>query len=497
MNILKKFKTLFDPIDLTQGNIWKKFIPFLIPIILSMIFQQIYSLTDSIIVGKTLSENEIAGVNDAIPMSYLVLNFTIGCTAGFSVVIAKAIGAKNDRLTRQSLMVQTVLAILVSIIMTVIAYFMVDLMLKWVKIYPSKTDPNMQEIYESARTYLVIMFVFGMIANMMYNLIVSVLRALGDSFVPFLILVVSTGLNIGMDLLFIKVFYWGVSGSAYATVMSQALAAIFAYIYIFVRYKQLRLHKEDFVWNPHFVWEHLKLGLPLGFQWSILYVGVVIMQAAVIPFDVLPSGQIVSGNPAQVGYGVANKLSGFLSTFFNAIGAGILSFVSQNAGAKEYDRIREGTKNAALLTIGVALAMMGLGFLLTINGAYQKIFLSSDKITEDTLKYGNAYLYVALPFYIPLGFIILGRNFMQAVEKPLFPLISGITELIARTLICLFLPELFNHGPINSEANMLSYCSVMSADSITWILSSLAVMIPTLVYLKKYCSKNSPKTILQ
>lgn len=490
MNIISRIKKMFDPVDLTKGNILKIIIPFLIPIVLSTLFQQLYSLTDTVIVGKTLNQNEIAGVNDVVSMAGLVLNFSIGCTAGFSVIMSRAIGAKDAERTRKSLFVQIMLSVVVSVVLTAVSFSMIDTMLSWIKIYPSVSDPNMQEIYESARTYLRVIFLFGILSQMMYNLFTSILRGLGDSFIPFLFLIASTLLNVGLDLLFIIVFKWGVRGSAVATVLSQAIAAIIAFAYMQIRYKQLRFHKEDMHVEFRFILQHLKLGIPLGFQWSILYIGIVIMQAAVIPFDVDAAGIVVPGNPAQVGYGVANKLGGFLMTFFTAIGNGLLSFASQNDGAKEYKRTKDGFRIMTIMTIIVAFAMMLLGYLLMINGAYQHIFLAKDKISADSIKFGNLYLHTVLPFYIPLGLIYIGRNFMQAVEKPMWPLMSGIVELICRTIICLFLPALINGGAINATASMASYVTVCLADPITWIFSCLTVIIPSFVFLKRLPKEN-------
>ena len=485
INILRKFKKLFDPIDLTKGDIRKVFTLFLIPIILSLIFQQVYSLTDTIIVGKNLSANEIAGVNDAVPIACMVLNFSIGCTAGFSLVLSRSIGEKNLSKARKSVFVQLILAIFFSIILTLVAYFTLDLLLAWVKITPSETNESMQAIYTAAKDYLVIIFIGGIISQMLYNMVGAMLRALGDSFTPFLFLVFSCILNIGLDILFIVPLQMGVKGSAWATVLSQALAALGAFIYAFIRYKELRFRKEDLKTPFSFIYEHIRLGVPLGFQWSILFIGVVIMSAAVIPFDMIDSSNMVVGNPAQVGYGVANKLSGILMGFFSAVGTALLSFISQNKGAKEYDRIRKGFAFSFRLSIVLSLFCTAIGFLLTINGAYQYIFLSKESISAASIKYGNSYLYVALPFYIPLSFIYIGRNTVQALEKPLFPFFSGVVELLARTIVCLFLPSLINHGPIDSYASFVSYISVCFADPITWILSAIVVIIPSFVYLNK------------
>lgn len=494
MNYLKKFKKLFDPIDLTKGPILKTMIPFLIPIVLSLVFQQIYALTDSIIVGKTLNQNEIAAVNDVTSLTSLILNFTIGCTAGFSIIMTKAIGAKDEDTARKSYFTQLILSLIVSVVLTVISLFLIDPLLAWMNIVPS-ADPNRQEIYEAGKIYVTIVFIFGVLSQMLYNLFSSILRGLGDSFIPFLFLVLSTLINIGLDFLFILGFDMGVAGSAIATVISQALSAVFSFIYIFVKYKHLRFKKEDFKFSKGFIYQHLKLGIPLGFQWSIIYIGVVIMHAAVVPYDLTPEGLAVLNNPAQVGYGVANKFSGFLATFFTAIGNGMISFISQCYGAGDHKRMRDGFKELSILTVILAVVTTIIGLLFTINGAYQKIFLADAVITEDTVKFGNMYIYLALPFFIALGLIYVGRNFLQAIEKPLFPLLSGVLELLCRVVFCMILPEWINGGKIDSTSSITPYQIICSGDPITWVLTGAMLFGVSIYYLKKNFRDSEEKAI--
>lgn len=497
MTIFQKFRKLFDPIDLTSGPILKSMLLFFIPIMLSLAFQQIYSLTDTIIVGQNLDANEISGVNDSISMTNLVLEFTVGLTAGFSTLLSDAFGAGDEKRVRQSFAIQLVLSALFSVILTITAYFLVDYMLSLMNITPSETNANMQEIYESAKTYMSILFLYGIVSQLSYNLITSVLRGIGDSFIPFLFLAFATILNIFLDLLFIIPLHWGVAGSAYATVISQFVAALGAFLYAFIRYPKLRLHKEDFRFDGKFVLKHLGYGLPLAFQYSILSIGIVVMQTAIIPFDITPEGTGVKNNPCQIGYGVSNKLSGILMTFFNAIGAGMLTYTAQNKGAGKRDRIKKGFLTGLEITGIFAVLLPTIGFLLTINGAYQYIFLSADKVTEGSILYGNTYLYIALPFYIFLGLIFLGRNVIQGLGKPLYPLLGGIGELITRVLVCTLLPEVVNGGPINSEASLASYEIICWADPITWVLSAAIVIIPSFYFIfRKEDGKRKKKLAL-
>lgn len=478
-NLFKKFKSLFDQIDLTKGNILKVLLAFFVPIVLSMIFQQIYTLTDTIIVGQTLSQQEVAGVSSSSVLVWIILQFGIGATSGFSVVISERIGAKDVDGARKSYAVQIILCIIVSLILTVVGICLIPTMLKMINIVDNPLDAIMQEEYNAAYTYVLIIYI-GTIAQVFYNLMVSILRALGDSFSPFVILVASTVINVFLDLLFIVVFKMGVAGSAWATVISQGLAAIAAIIYTYKKYEWLRIKKTDWKFSSPFLMRHLKNGLTLGFQFSILEIGIIIMQRAVNSYDINPDGTLVNGVPAQVGYGAASKVFGFLMCFLNALGVAVLSYISQNYGAKQIDRIKKGTIISFIIGLVLWILIMLIGLLSTIKGGYLYVFYSKDKINENSIKYGNLYLYIAVPFMIILMILFLTRNILQGFEKPLFSFLSGVGELVARTLICLFVPALVNGGPINSSASNLSYLFVALADPLAWIAAVAIMIVPVI-----------------
>ncbi len=487
MNIAQKIKKLFDPVELTSGSIYKSLIAFLIPIVLSMLFQQLYTLTDALIVGQTLSEEEVAGVNSSSPLVFIVLQFGMGCTAGFSVVISEKIGMKDISGVKKSFFVQIVLSVAISAILTLIGILMIPTMLSWLGITPSIVDLSMQKEYEAAYTYLLFIYI-GILFQLLYNLIVSVLRALGDSFTPFLFLVGSTILNVGLDLLFILAFHWGVAGSAVATVISQGIAAIGAIIYGCKKYDCLKIKKEDFKAPLSLYWKHLYNGLPMGFQFSVLEIGIIVMQAAVIAFDFTPAGTMVAGLPAQMGYGTACKIFGLLMTFLNGLGTAVLSYVSQNYGAGKYKRVREGIKASMMIGIVLWVFITIVGLLLTINGSYEYLFLSENKVTSESIRYGNTYLFVSVPLMIILMVLFVERNALQGLQKPLWPFLSGVGELVARTLVCLYLPALVNGGPINSSASNWAFVAVSAADPAAWVLNVL-VSLPCLIISIKQISK--------
>lgn len=477
MNLLKKFKNLFNPIDLTKGSIFKNILIFLIPILLSLIFQQIYSLTDAIIVGQTLSNPEISGINDVSPLCNIALQFVIGCTSGFSVIISNFIGKKDINNARKSFYTQIILSLIITIILTILFCLFTEKMLNLMDIKESEVDINKQKVYESAYEYLFVIYL-GIFCQMAYNLIFANLRSLGDSFTPFLFLVLGTIINIFLDLLFIIPFKWGVAGSAWATNLSQLLSAIGCFIYAYIKYPFLKPKKGDFKFNTKFIFSHLKNGFPLGFNFSILQIGIVIMQMAVIAFDYDVNGNMIASQPAQIGYSISCKIIMILISAYNALGTCSITYFGQNEGAKDYKRINGGFK--ALLFIGLImyLVLSTIFMLFTINGTYLHLFLSSNKISKEVIKFGNLYLYVTLPLSILVLILILLRNTLSGLNKPLTPFLAGIGELLARSLVCIFLPKLINGGPINSSASNASYIATCFADPAAWLVASLIMLLP-------------------
>lgn len=460
--------------DLTKGNITKCLLLFSLPIIISYLFQQVYAITDAAIIGQNLSSSEIAGVSDVGCLTYIVMDFAFGCAGGFSALSAKAIGEKNLDHFRKSFAIQIVLTAIIGIIITFLALIFTKPLLSVIKLSPENP------VYQYAYEYISIFFL-GTLAQIFYNQIQSILRSYGDSVTPLIFLIFSTIMNISLDLLFIVVFKWGVAGAALATIISQLICAIGCFVYAFLKYPELRLHRKDFLIDWKYAFEHLKNGLPLGFQFSILAFGIIIMQAQVVNFDIQSGNPL---NPAQLGYGATNKYIGLIMTPFNAFGAAFLSFVGQNNGAKNFQRIKEGLKKSYLIVFIAFIIVGGLCLLSCINGAYLYIFLNPSTITSDTIVYGTYYFFINIPLIYFLGLLFLWRNALQGLERPFFPFIAGVVELIARIVISLYFPSLVS--PLDPTSN-LAYFALMSSDVGAWILADVPLLIGMLKYF--YCNK--------
>ena len=467
-----RLRRFFDPIDLTKGNIVKVLIMFTIPIVLSYLLQQIYTLSDAAICGRTLSAQEVAGVNDTFPLTFIFLQFAFGCTSGFTVVTSNKLGENDKEGVRRSFASQIILCSLLTVVITVLSVVSLRPMLGWIHV-----TPDNPEVYEAAYTYCFIIFL-GIFAQLFYNSICCILRSVGDSLTPLVFLLMSTILNIGLDFLFIMAFGWGVAGAAIATVFAQFVSTVGCFVYTFVRYKDMRLSRKDFKVSAEELAQHLKLGIPLGLQFSVLAVGIVFMMGGIVKFDIMPNGIMVEGAPAQNGFGAANRLFNLVATPMNALGGAMTSFTAQNLGAGQYDRIRRGTLQALGMVSILAILAAGTGLLLTRGDFCYHVFLSADKVTAEAVRYGNSLLYVDFSMYLFLGFIFVVRNCVQGIGRSGFVLGAGAAELVARITVCLVLPGLFAGGAVSADAPAMAFYALCAADPMAWIAADTVLCIP-------------------
>lgn len=462
----------FRPRDLTEGAPWKTILAFAFPIIISYLLQQVYTISDAAIVGQTLTAGEVAGVNDTSSLIFIFLQFAFGVSAGFCVVTAAEVGARDDAGVRRSLSSQIILSAALTMVLTGLALLLLRPMLAWINV-----TPDSPEVYRAAYIYCAIIFA-GIGAQLFYNFICSFLRSMGDSVTPLLFLLFSTILNIGLDLLFIVCFRWGVAGAAIATIMAQLISTAGCFLYAFIKYPKIRLRREDWQITGRDILRHLNQGLPLGLQFSVLAIGIIVMQSVVVKFDIL-GGEMVS-HAAQNGFGAANKLNNLLMTPLNGLGAAMTSYTAQNKGAGWPDRIKKGTVQALMMVSALSGLSILLGLWLSVGGSYLKIFLSTDKITAETIRYGNTYLYVDLAMYLFLGFIFVVRNCVQGIGESRFILGAGTAELAGRVAVCLVLPALLAGGEVSAAAPRLAFYALCAADPAAWIAADAVLMIPFL-----------------
>ena len=456
--------------DLTQGVCWRTILSFSLPVILSYLLQQVYSISDAAIVGQTLTAQEVAGVNDTNALVFIFLQFAFGVSAGFCVITSYYVGMRDDRGVRRSLATQILLSAVLTVVLTALALALLNPMLAWINVTPDNA-----EVYHAAYTYCFIIFA-GIGAQQFYNFICSFLRSMGDSITPLLFLLFSTVLNVGLDLLFILSFRWGGAGAAIATVSAQLISTVGCFIYAFTRYPQLRLHRADWRVTWYDIRRHLGRGVPLGLQFSVLAIGIIVMQGGVVQFDM--RGGVMVSNAAQNGFGAANKLCNLVATPMNALGTAMTSFTAQNLGAGHYDRIKKGSLQALVMGFLLAALATGIGLLLSRGGLFYHVFLSADKVTADTIRYGNTLLYVDFAMYLFLAFIFVIRNCVQGIGRSAFVLGAGAAELVARIAVCLLLPAAVAGGTVSADAPALAFYALCAADPMAWIAADAVLAVP-------------------
>ena len=416
---------LFQPRDLTEGTPWKTILAFALPIIISYLLQQVYTISDAAIVGQTLTAGEVAGVNDTTSIIFIFLQFAFGVSAGFCVVTAAEVGAHHEAGVRRSLAAQILLSAALTVLLTGLALLLLKPMLAWINV-----TPESPEVYRAAHTYCAIIFA-GIGAQLFYNFICSFLRSMGDSVTPLLFLLFSTILNIGLDLLFIVSFHWGVAGAAIATVAAQLISTVGCFLYAFVKYPKLRLHREDWQVTLGDMRRHLGQGIPLGLQFSVLAIGIIVMQSVVVKFDIL-EGEMIS-NAAQNGFGAANKLNNLLMTPMNGLGAAMTSYTAQNMGAGQVDRAKRGT----LISVGLAIGWTVFSSVLVVLfcDPLSRIFSPNSTV----IAVSAVYLKTVMPPYFLFSTLFVLNSAMRGAGDSVYPMVNVVASVILIRVPALYL----------------------------------------------------------
>lgn len=415
--------------DLTKGRPASVILLFAFPIILGNIFQQVYSVVDSIIVGRFVNYQALAGVGITNGLTFFIFGFVIGITSGLGIMTAQFFGAKNNQRVRQSLGTGLIICVGMSVVLTIFALASIRPSLRFI----GASD----EIYEYSYSYLTTIYM-GLATQVAYNVVACILRGLGDSKTPLYFLIFSSVLNIGLDFLFVKTFGWGVQGVAWATVVAQLVSAVFCFMYVFSRYPELRLSKEDFRTSWSFIWEHLRVGLPMALQFSITAFGVIVLYSALNNF---PTTYIA-------GFTTASKIQSLGMLVPISLGVAIANYVGQNYGAGNLVRMRVGVNSALVMSIAVCAVV-------SVTMAYfaaplTSLFLDSNVSGNISEIYdaSTQYLYVSALFFPFLFVLFIYRNALQGVGKTFMPLMAGVVELLIRVVASFILPRFWGYNGV-------------------------------------------------
>lgn len=439
--------------DMTVGSPMKLILFFSIPLLIGNIFQQLYNMVDTIIVGRCIDENALAAVGLTGPMSFLVIGFVTGLSSGFAVLVAQRFGAKDEEGMRHCVGIMVILAVAVTIMVTFLAVLFARPMLRAIN------TPD--ELFEQSYQYIATIFA-GIFTTVLYNILACILRALGDSKTPLYFLMVSSVLNIGLDFLFIVNFGLGVRGAALATVISQAVSGVCCFLYIAKKYPILRLSKKDFRWDAKIAAKHMGIGLPMAFQFSITAIGVIVLQGAINLF----------GETRIAAYAAASKVEQLVSQPAGTFGVTMANFSGQNLGAGQLDRVRRGVRQASILTL--CFAVVGMIILFTCGEPLTRLFIKKDaEAVDEIISASMHYLRICAVFFPFLFMIFIYRNALQGIGHSFMPLMGGVIELVVRCVAALTLPGL------------LGFTGVCLAGPLAWLSAAVLLGISYFVIIRK------------
>ena len=436
--------------DMTKGNPVKLILLFSIPLLIGNVFQQLYSMVDTIIVGRFVGVEALAAVGSTGSMFFLVNGMILGLTSGFGVLVAQKFGAKDEVAIKKAVASNIILTLVLTVFITIIALLVKNPLLRMMN-----TPDN---IFNDASTYITIIFA-GIITQALYNMAAGILRALGDSKTPLYFLMVSSIVNVILDLVFIINFKMGVSGAAYATNIAQGFSAVLCLIYSYKKFQVLRLKKEDFKVELSYYTKHLKVGVPMGLQFSVTAVGIIIVQSAINVF----------GSTVIASYTASSKVLQLVMQPATSFGVTIANYAGQNLGAGRFDRIKSGMKIMNKVSIITSLLA---GLVLIFLGKYfVRLFIENP--TAEIFTYSQLVFNYSAVFFIPLGFIFVYRNVLQGMGESFMPMMAGVLELIARSIVAFTLPK------------YIGFTGICLSDPVAWIAASVFLMITYYKKMKK------------
>ena len=408
-------------LNMTTGKPIGLIVRFALPLMLANVFQQLYTVVDTAIVGKALGVDALAALGAADWLNWMMYGMVQGLTQGFAILVAQNFGARQLDQLRKTIGASIILSAVSALVLMALLQLAVEPVLILLQ--------TPAQIADGSKLYLRVMF-GGVPIVMAYNLFAGILRSLGDSKTPLMAMVVASLLNIGLDLLFVLVFRWGIAGAAAATLIAQVFAALYC-LYFLLRSAEIQLHREDFQLDGQFALRLLKLGSPMAFQNGIISVGGMILQFVVNGFGVV----------FLAGYTATNKLYGILEIAAISYGYSTATFTGQNLGAGQIGRIRQGHRASLVLSL-VTSAIIGL-IMILFGRFILSGFLSGDP-AEVTAALDVGYRYLTLmSLFLPVLYILhVERACIQGMGNTVLPMVSGIAEFVMRTGAALLLPAL-------------------------------------------------------
>ncbi len=424
--------------DMTEGPPLKLILGFFIPMLFGLLFQQLYNMADTIIVGKFLGVKALAAVGSTGSINFMIIGFCLGVCSGFAIPVAQKFGEKNMKALRRFVANSGWLAAIFAVVMTfAVCIFCRDILVLM---------QTPEDIIEGAYSYIFVIFL-GIPATYLYNLLSCTIRSLGDSTTPLIFLVFSSVVNVLLDLFTILVLDMGVAGAGWATITAQAVSGILCLIYMRRKFTILKMDEEEWKPDRHYMKILCNMGIPMGLQYSITAIGSVILQTSVNSLGSMAVASVTAGS----------KISMFFCCPFDALGSTMATYGGQNVGARKLDRIDKGLKAGTL--IGCIYAVAAFAVLLFMGQWVALMFV--DPGETEILKNTQLFLIANSLFFIPLLGVNVVRFMIQGLGYPRLAILAGVCEMAARSFVGFCLVPLFG------------YLAVCIANPVAWIAADL------------------------
>lgn len=445
---------------LITGRPWRVILAFSVPLLIGNVVQQLYQFVDAVVVGRHLGVNSLAAVGATGSLIFLVIGFAWGLSSGFAIPTAQAFGASDAGSVRRSVATGTLLTAATSVILTVLGPLIAAPFLALLQTPP--------ELMAEATAFTQVTFIGGS-TIMFFNYLAAIIRAIGDSTTPLVFLTVSCALNVGLVILMVGVLEWGVAGAAWATVVAQAVSVLLCLLYVWRRVPVLHVRREDWRVSRADIVEHLRLGLPMGFQASIIAIGALIVQVALNTL----------GAEAVAAYTAASRVDSLSSAFLASLGLAASMYAAQNLGARRPDRIRRGTVQALWIAV-ITAVVLGV-IMITLGAQAVRLFVGdgADRVVE----LAHLMLIINGSTYVLLGVLFVLRGVLQGLGKVLVPTVTGVIELVARVVAALALGALWDFAGV-AMSNPLAWIGAVALLAPAYVMAHRALATMTVAPLE-------------
>ncbi|MDE6639911.1 MAG: MATE family efflux transporter [Acetatifactor sp.] len=435
--------------DMTKGSPMKLILGFSIPLFFGFLFQQFYNLVDTIIVGRFLGTENLAAVGATGSVNFLIIGFCMGVCSGFAIPVSHKFGAGDHagmrRVVANCVWLSIGFALFMTLLTTIACRYILIAM---------RTPGN---IIDASYSYIWVIFL-GIPVTFLYNMTSGIIRAMGDSRTPVIFLLMSSFINIGLDLFFIVNLQWDVQGAAWATVISQGISGLCCLLFIMKKFEILKIQKEEWAPNKHLMGTLCSMGVPMGLQYSITAIGSVILQSATNTL----------GSDAVAAVTAAGRINSFLACPFDAFGSTMATYGGQNVGAGKLERIGTGLKSCVRL--GAGYSVIALMVAIFLGRPLATLFLDvSEAVIIDNVRF---FLICATAFYFPLALVNIVRFLIQGMGFPTFAILAGVFEMAARTMAGFALVPLFG------------FTGVCFGSPAAWVFADI-FLIPAYFHVKK------------